>query len=271
MRRGGLKRRLTRFFCNKRFSVGALLVLVSCVSVFLNWNSLMHNLSRVYEHVYMVYHYKYDGLDDDLYVKKLSFARKFVCLCDYDNKDEIENLLSDPCARKGKVLSDRGSIRTEMVEGVDGHKFIIKTGYIDGFFKNLIYMSRGVVIWNNARFASEVGIDTIRPIALFEKRSIFGSESSVIYLMEGVDLERGSSSVKDIKAIIDKLRGLSVIHHDFRLRNIICVEGDLRLIDIDKMHVYPFPSHVFHKRMEREINKFNENASSTDHGDIFLF
>lgn len=227
------------------------------------WHSLMHNFSRIYEALFIEAHYEYVGLSDQKYYKELSWKEKIFCLDEYANESVMEFLHNVEKSKAKRVLWDhRGKLTEEAL--FNGNHFIVKSGESKGFFRNLFSMGMAVNVWNNAHWARERGVPVLKPVALIEKRAWNKTKTFVVYLFEGKVCEKELKKSEDffpkVQAIKNLLTEKKVIHHDFRLRNMVLLDdGTIQFIDIDKLHWYPRNSHVFRERLEREVRKFNEN------------
>ena len=233
------------------------------VLLFCFWPSLMHNVSRVYEALFLDAHYEYIGLFDKEYQKELSWKQKIICLNDYADSAMLDFLQSIETAPGKKVLHDHRGKLTEKFS-FSGRHFVVKSATRDGFFRNLLAMSMGVNVWNNIHWAQKMGVPVMKPVALVEKRKWNQTTSFVVYLFEGKVCENEFKEREGFFPKIQELKELlsqkHVIHHDFRLRNIVLLDdGSLQFIDIDKLHWYKTSSHVFKQRLKREVKKFNLN------------
>ncbi|MBM3192749.1 MAG: hypothetical protein FJZ59_00760 [Chlamydiae bacterium] len=228
------------------------------------WPSLMHNVSRMYEALFLEVHYEYTGLFDESVQKELSWGQKIFCLNEYAT-NEVWTFLHDiERSKYKKVLWDHRGKLTEEAEFAGNH-FIVKSATKVGFLRNIFSMGMGVNVWNNANWAKHMGMPVLKPVALVEKRSLFETKSFIVYLFEGEVCEKAIKTSEAFFPKIEELKTLlakkHVIHHDFRLRNMVLLEdGSLQFIDIDKLHWYPCNSHVFKQRLKREVYKFNLNV-----------
>ncbi len=236
-----------------------------CVGLLLicYWPSLMHNLSRVYEALFLEANYEYVGLFDHDYQKELSWRQKIICDKAYANSSMLDFLHNVETDKNKKVLHDHRGKLTEKIS-FDNHHFVVKSTVKKGFIRNLFAHGVGVNVWNNAHWAKKIGIPVMQPIALVEKREWDKTKTFIVYLFEGKVCENEFKhseeffpKVQELKELLNEKR---VIHHDFRLRNIVLLDdGSLQFIDIDKLHWYKTSSHVFKHRLKREVDKFNLN------------
>ena len=231
--------------------------------LFCFWPSLMHNVSRVYEALFLEIHYEYVGLFDQKYQKELSWKQKIICEKNYADESMLEFLHQVETFKDKKVLHDHRGKLTEKVSFSENH-FVVKSAERKGFFRNLLAQGMGVNVWNNAHWALEMGVPVMKPIALVEKREWNKTKSFVVYLFEGKVCENEFKLAEDFFPKVQELKELlskkNVIHHDFRLRNIVILDdGTLQFIDIDKLHWYKRSSHVFKHRLKIEVKKFNLN------------
>jgi hypothetical protein len=232
--------------------------------LFYFWPSLMHNVSRLYEALFLEVHYEYVGLFDQKYQKELSWGHKIFCLDEYATKDVLAFLHDIEESKYKKVLWDHRGKLTEEAEFLGNH-FIVKSAEKEGFFRNIFSMGMAVNVWNNAHWAKKMSLPVLKPVALVEKRSLSQTKTFIVYLFEGEVCEKAIKVSEEFFPKVQELKMLlgekHVIHHDFRLRNMVLLEdGTLQFIDIDKLHWYPCNSHVFKQRLKREVSKFNLNV-----------
>ena len=167
-------------------------------------------------------------------------------------------------SKEGKIVlhDHRGKLTEKAI--VSGHTLVIKSAVQNGFFNNLIAMGLGVNVWNNIFWAKKMGIPVMKPVAVIEKRKWNQVKSFIVYLYEGKVCESEFKTTEEFFPKVQELKEFlnkkGVIHHDFRLRNIVILDdGTLQFIDVDKLHHYPVHSHVFNHRLKREVNRFNLN------------
>ncbi len=227
------------------------------------WPSLMHNLSRVYETFFIETQYDYVGLLDPKIKKEASWSTKILCKEEYATPNFLEFLKDIEDSNIKKTLHNhRGKLTEKFV--IDEIPFVVKSTERTGVFANLISMGTGITVWNNAHWAIKRGIPVMKPVALVEKREWNKTKSFVVYLYEGKQCETEFKENEEFFPKVYELTKLleknQVIHHDFRLRNIVLLDdGTLQFIDIDKLHYYQKNSHVFKQRLKREVKKFNLN------------
>ena len=241
----------------------ALSLICICTLFYSFWPSLMHNLSRVYETFFIEAQYEYVGLLDVKIKKDSSWALKILCHEEYATPEFFEFLHHIEESNLKKTLHNhRGKLTEKFLFGET--PFVVKSTERKGVFANLISMGTGVTVWNNAHWAVEKGIPVLKPVALVEKRLWNKTKSFVVYLYEGKQCETEFKENEEFFPKVFELTKLlqekKVIHHDFRLRNIVLLDdGSLQFIDIDKLHYYQKKSHVFNQRLKREVKKFNLN------------
>lgn len=231
-----------------------------------HWHSLMHNLSRFYETAFVIYHYDYKKIGEKGFSFQGSKNHKILVDETYATPKMVEFLEKIDQVQKRLIWARRGSVTEELY--VDGIHVVVKTHTIHGVLTNLLFMSRGVGIWNNAQMAREKNIPVMKPIAFVEWRTPTSCKSSIVYLYEGKVCEEefraGRPIIHKVEEMCDYLLKNRIVHHDFRLRNMVIYEDDhISFIDIDKIHWYPNNSYVFRRRMKREVNKFNQNIEES--------
>lgn len=217
----------------------------------------MHNLMCAYRKMYVCTHYEYAGLNDSNYKKELSWGKKIICKSEYAADEVMDFLQTLEKKENGNILwkQDERFVEEDFLAG---RKVIIKTIESSGFFSNLFQMGAVVNIWNNAHHAKSDGIPVLKPVALVEKRSLKGTNASIIYLYEGIVADQTKlSGVLDLQMLLFQKH---ITHHDFHLRNIVILEdGAVQLIDLDKMHWYPRYSYLFSYKMKKEKRRFSRD------------
>ena len=248
-------------------------LVISIVFLFFG-TSLMHNFSRLYELAFLQTHYNYDLLFDSDCYKELSFNHKIICKSKYLTKDVLDFLHDVDGSSFKKVLWDhRGKLTEEAKFG--NHHFIVKSAEKKGFLRNLLCMGMGVNVWNNANWALKRDIPVLKPVAMIEKRKWNFTKTYIVYEYEGRVCEKELNVRPEFFPKVEGMKKLlqekNVIHHDFRLRNMVVLDdGSLQFIDIDKFHHYPNKSLVFKARLKREVYKFNLNMDEDLHSDMRL-
>ena len=229
------------------------------------WHFCMYDLAKLYELLFLIFQYDYIGVHELQYRKELSWREKIICFDRYATDEMMAVLRDIEKIPSQKMLSHRENRETKEIDLLGRH-CVLKSGVQKGFFKPLFSMGLGIDIWNNAQWLKKKGFPVLTPIAMIEKRKWNHTESFVVYLYEGVicedELKQRDHFFPQIQEIEKKLYQEGVIHHDFRLRNMVILEdGRVQLIDIDKVHWYPRNSCVFYQRMKREVRKFNKNMA----------
>lgn len=228
-----------------------------------NWHSLTHNFARVYEQMFLCGNYDYFPLYEKDYLCKGSRSHKIFCKKEFATPEMFDILEHYEDIYLHVLQCHRGITTRDFT--INGQKFVIKSAHQRGFLKHLLFMSRAVNICNNGIWANNEGIKTLKPVALIENRGWLNSGSAVVYLFEGIPLgellvQRPELFPK-VDRLIQDLIDKSIIHHDFHIYNFVVLEDNsVQLIDIDKLHQYPFSSYIFHKRLSREIRKFNKRV-----------
>lgn len=252
--------------------VQAALMALACLGLLLYfWPSLMHNLARIYEALFLEVHYEYVGISDPNYYKELSWKEKIFCAKEYASNEMIHFLNEVETSNNKRVLWDHRGKLTEKTE-VNGVSFVVKSAHKNGFLINLLTMGMAVNVWNNADWAKKLGVPVLHPVALVEKRKWNQTKTYVVYLFEGevceAVMKRSDQFFDKVQVMQALLKKKHVIHHDFRLRNMVLLDdGSIQFIDIDKLHHYPRNSYVFRERLKRESTKFNLNLVEKTNSD----
>ncbi len=235
----------------------------ACVA-YMCLGTLMHNVSRAYQKLFAVFHYEYVGLNDLEVWKEVSWEKKIFCKNEFATSEMIAFLKNIEEGNGDHLAGNRK--RQVEIRVVNSKRLVVKSMEFPGFISNIFRMGLGVNVWNNADFATKLGIPVLKPIAFVEKRRWNQSKTYSVYLFEGKACDQEIKKTSDwflkIQELKNNLYKHSVIHDDLRIKNMVLLDdGTVQLIDIDKIHRYPKKSIIFRARMDREVRKFNQNLS----------
>ena len=224
--------------------------------------SLMHNVSRAYQKLFAAFHYEYVGLHDFDIWKEVSWQEKIFCKNEFATNEMLAFLKNIEEGYGDHLAANRKREVASRV--IDSKRIVVKSMEFPGFISNICRMGLGVNVWNNADYATKLGIPVLKTIGFVEKRHWNSSKTYSVYLFEGKACDQEINHSCDwfpkIQELKNKLFKQALIHDDFRIKNMVLLEsGAIQLIDIDKIHYYPRNSVIFRARMDREVRKFNQN------------
>jgi tRNA A-37 threonylcarbamoyl transferase component Bud32 len=196
------------------------------------------------------------------FVCELSFTR--FTICDRNAYGpEIQQLLATPddVMATGTLLKDGNSATVALVHLGD-RALVVKRYNIKNpwhFLRRAGRKSRAWVSWRNAMRLEFLGIDTLTPVALIEKR--MGPLRTTAYLVTeyipAVDaaehMRQGIESVDSAQAIAEilgELARVQITHGDMKATNFLMADAGPVLIDLDAMH-----EHSSEQRFRRAFNK----------------
>lgn len=243
-----------------------ILVIIICLNMAPPFERIARSLGKTYERLFAVFQFTYDFPQEE-YVANLSYKRKEICIKG-DFSPEMAAFLSSGQCENREILHQTKSRLTEKVI-IKDDIYIVKTDHRKGFFRNLLKLSLGVRVWNNALWLKKMDIPSLTPVAVIEKRSWNFSESSIVYKCRGVDLANNKEILTNSSALIahlyHSLVEKNVMHPDFQPRNVIR-EGDegVFIIDIDCIAHYPPYSLIYQSRSHGMRDCFVGEAKGLD-------
>lgn len=173
-------------------------------------------------------------------------------------------------------LLKNGNTCTVALAEITNRKVVVKRYNIKSFWHGLsraFRSSRAAASWANAHRLSILGIDTAKPIALYEQRSFgllgFNLRSRAYFLAEYLDLpdvaeyfaqmkdkaQRGEA-VKNIVTLFYRLYLLQISHGDMKATNIKMQGTQPALIDLDSMRQHRQSNIGAHVR---DLQRFMQN------------
>lgn len=232
---------------------------------------ILTGISHIYQHGYRAWDIDYAGLGEEGFVYKKSEDRGETCRILYRSEACPEAILrllpqiDSHVQKEGRAVEFLHLSRTTYVSHIEGKPYIIKLSRTKSLFETLFFTCRhSRSAWNNAELAKRAGLATIEPIALVEIGSKFQLTSYLIYPLAGKTLaeKKGMESwVEPFKRVLAKQRDLSIIHPDFRPKNVIQLEdSSIQYIDIDDLHRYPPFSYVCRARFNKELKRFENKT-----------
>jgi tRNA A-37 threonylcarbamoyl transferase component Bud32 len=201
-----------------------------------------------------------------------STFRRFV-VCERDSFDaDMDRLLQDPDAfiAAGTVLKS-GNTATVAQVNLNGRSLVIKRYNIKGPMHALsraFRKSRAWTSWENAFHMEFLGIPSLRPLAMLERR--FGPLRASAYFVteyiEGPDAlafmrDKQKQTNGEPEALASLLRYLSnsrISHGDMKATNFLMASGGPVIIDLDAMRQHKDPGQ-FQKAFNKDLDRFMKN------------
>ena len=197
--------------------------------------------------------------------------------------DTLKTLLARPdefieaAREKGEILKEGNSATVALVHTSERSlvvkRYNPKSGF--GILRKALKPSRARNSWVQAHQLDFLGIASIKPVAVLEKRlGPFVSQAYFISeYVEGINMDecysQGSSgqtkvngdSIKGILNILDALKLAKVTHGDLKATNFRYSENGLVLLDLDSMRNHK-DNRAFKKAFAKDINRFLDNWKS---------
>lgn len=169
--------------------------------------------------------------------------------------------------------NDPGDTTTIKVIEIGDKKFVAKRYNIKNFWhgiKKNFCKSGALKSWQNIFYLQRHGIDTLTPIALLEKRTIFWGKTAYLlteyvenairgcdyFAPEKKPLPEWNTIANRIIEIIKKLQKAKIYHHDFQYGNMLITEDKVILLDLDHVKFYRYNNYFFRKAHQKDIKHF---------------
>lgn len=240
-----------------------------------SFNPVLSSFSHLYQHVYRAWDVDYAKLGTDEVVhsfqKKGGLERRTLYRKEayFEGLEKILDSIESYVENGGRAVEFLHESRTTYVCQIEGKPYIIKLSRKKPLLESLFFVcrhSRGA--WNTADWARELGFPTFQPIALVEVGARLQFASYLLYPCAGKTLleEKDIGTwLKPFHDVLEQQKSLSIIHPDFRAKNVIQLEnGIIQYIDIDDLHRYPSFSAVYQARFAKELKRFEKNMESKD-------
>jgi len=155
---------------------------------------------------------------------------------------------------------------------VDNRDFVIKRYNIKGLahrVKRAVMTTKARVSWQNALLLKELGIPSIQPVALIEKR--FWPLKGVSYLIteyqDGImgneyfslnspHQQRFQQVIHRLSTLITLMKNAHIVHDDFQIYNILMVDHAPVLLDLDHLRQFNKASRRFTKAHQKDLQHF---------------
>jgi len=225
-------------------------------------------------------------------LKTLRECSRFVCrknireymVCERKfHTPDLMKILSDPdeviikARKEGRILKDGNSATIVMVE-IGEQKLVLKRYNSKSLLRMLrqsLRISRARNSWINAHLLEFIGVTSVRPVAMMEKRwgpvvtrAYFVSEYiNGINLDEKVSCIYGENPANNplndlvIEKVVSVLKGLKnsmIVHGDLKATNFRISNADIVLLDLDSMKDYQ-DEKIFSKAYRKDIDRFMQN------------
>lgn len=200
--------------------------------------------------------------------------------------DEALQLCANPdrFMEKGKLLK-AGNTATVVKAELNGNPIIIKRYNIKNWrhaVSRAMRPTRAEHSWLYAHWLELAGIESMKPIALIEKR--FGWLRSTAYFVgdwiEGDDLlstgqqrPLTDNELDHVKALLEIMRDAHLSHGDFKANNLLLSESGVALIDLDAMCEHSNERNwraAFARDMARLKRNWNEDSSARKQIDVII-
>ena len=187
---------------------------------------------------------------------------------------EVLKLCADPDRfMKAGTLLKAGNTATVVKTEFNGEPVIIKRYNIKNWrhaLSRALRPTRAEHSWLYAHWLELAGIESIKPIALIEKR--FGWWRSTAYFVgsriDGIDLlsigqqrQLMESELAGLRALLETMRDARLSHGDFKANNLLLNEKGIALIDLDAMREHSSES-SWHRAFERDMARLLRNWPS---------
>ncbi|MDY6855215.1 MAG: lipopolysaccharide kinase InaA family protein [Thermodesulfobacteriota bacterium] len=190
----------------------------------------------------------------------------------------ITNFLKNPDAifdSENNYLLKRGSKSTVAKIKIGDKNLVVKRDNIKGLWHSLrrfFMTSRSAHSWRNAHRLLTLGIETPRPVALFEKRfgpfrrtayyiCEYAEGPNMIDFFKDFHMSQNLEVVDRIAEVFKKMESSRISHGDMKASNIIIANKMPMLIDLDSMRMHTCKMRFLHfQRKDKE--RFLKNLSS---------
>lgn len=156
----------------------------------------------------------------------------------------------------------------------EGRPMVIKRYNPKPFFyriRHRMMLSRAMRSWTNGVVLSNFGIPTVQPVAVVEEYKFgllergyflmehFEGESIFDYLNrhEGNDAEF-ERVVSSLSKLFMRMRYLRIVHGDFKAKNLLIHDSEIRLIDVDGLRFF-VPARSFPKLFRADFQRLLNN------------
>lgn len=198
------------------------------------------------------------------------FSRFMVCERESHN-DGLEDLLNniDRYIDDGKILK-QGNTATVAQVNLAGRDYVVKRYNIKNFWhgvRRAVTKTRAWNSWVNAFHMEFLGIPSLKPIALMERR--FGPFRGTAYLItefiEGPDAlacltnrSHLNGEVEALATILLELSESKISHGDLKATNFLMAEDGPIIIDLDAMRAHK-NEEKFQRAFNQDISRFMKN------------
>lgn len=204
------------------------------------------------------------------FISDSRFSRFLVCEREsYDNelKDLLENI--DDYIDKGTILK-QGNTATVAQVNLVNRAFVVKRYNIKGFWhgvRRALSRTRASKSWANAFHMEFLGIPSLKPVALMERRlgPLRGTAYLITEFVEGLDalayLTNRSHFNGEVEALVGILVDLSenrISHGDLKATNFLMALNGPIIIDLDAMRQHK-NEEKFQRAFNRDIRRFMRN------------
>jgi len=206
-------------------------------------------------------------------IKKQTFRQNLQYQSSYDSP-EMHEFFADPdqvmAKHTVKMFKNKpNDTSTVALVHYAGRDWVLKRYNIKGLahgIKRALLKTKARVSWDNALLLNELGIPTIKPVAMIEQR--FGCFKGVAYLIaeyhEGVlavdyfapdspHQDKFEKTIHSLGELIKRMEIARIVHDDFQIHNILIVDEAPVLLDLDHMRRFRKRSNQFIKEHQKDI------------------
>jgi tRNA A-37 threonylcarbamoyl transferase component Bud32 len=200
--------------------------------------------------------------------------RKLICQRTLDSA-LVETLKNAPeeLMLMGTRLKSGNTCTVQLIEW-EGRPMVLKRYNPKSIFyriRHSMMLSRAMRSWTNGIVMCSFGIPTVRPAAVVEEYR-YGLLERAYFLMEHFEGESVSDylnrkeddeveferAVTSLSRLFARLRQLRIVHGDFKAKNILINESELRLIDVDGLRFF-VNRRRFIKEFQSDLKRFLKN------------
>lgn len=209
------------------------------------------------------------------FLQKKSFWHFLICDKEFYNEKTVDffNNLDFYIQNYAKLFFKKAhrDTTTVAVVPISSQQFVVKRYNVKGFWhalKNCLRKSQALKSWENCHYLIKLGIPTVKPIAIMEKR--FGPFRRTTYFIseyiEGIrgcdyfgrnakPLAEWGQVIENIKTILKKMFAAHIVHSDFQYGNILIADNIPLLLDLEHIRIY-HNNRLFRKAFQKDIKHF---------------
>ena len=185
--------------------------------------------------------------------------------------DDLSQLCADPdAAMAAGTLLKAGNTATVVKATLNGKQVIIKRYNIKNWRHGLsraLRPTRAQHSWLYAHWLELAGIESMKPIALIERRLGFWRRTAYFIgtwldapdlLATGQQRELSHEELQHLQMLLEAMQDARLSHGDFKANNLLLCKGGVALIDLDAMHEHS-SEHSWRKAFARDLARLLRN------------